>query len=334
MDNYNYVWFIRNSEDRNRYYFELEKKKNVRFIFKNQAFSSAFINMIFRLSFSIMVNRHLKMPWKQKLLDLIYNSIKFGNDKHIIFVFSQGWYDKAIIKWMKRKHPEIMSVLYCDDTIECFANEIPGMQPEMLGNEFDLVLCYNPGDVKKYGYTPTNVCLSKHIDLGNYFFKETDLSFIGQAKDRNTLLREIKDYLEGKCTTDFLLVGDADLNNGAIPVSEKYLDYKEYLSRECAANCILELVKGDTEGATLRCWEAVYYNKKLLTNWKGLFDFEFYDSRYMQFFEKPEDIDINFLTDRVAVNYQYYNQNSPELFLERIGTLIHMKEKIKKYGRK
>lgn len=322
MERYNFVWFIRNEEDKNRYYYELDLKKNVRFIYKSNAFSNNLLSKIFRFSFSVKVNKHFQIPWKSFLLNRIYRSINFENEKKLIFIFNQGWYDKTIIRWLRKKHPEIRTVFYCDDTIECFAKEIPDLKPEKLGDEFDLVLCYNPGDVKRYGYYQINACLSKHHDLKLSQNENADISFIGQAKDRDKLLYEIYDFLNGKCNMDFLLVGSTNAPNKNITVSDKYLTYREYLSRECSSNCILELVKGDTEGATLRCWEAVYYNKKIITNWKGIFDFQFYDSRYMRYFEKPEDIDIKFVTQRIPVDYGYQGQNSPTSFLTDIADKV------------
>lgn len=322
MKRINTVWFIRNDEDKNRYYYELDKNEEVRFVYKNHAFSRFFMSKVFRLSFSVKVNNWLKLPWKSFLLEMIYKTIRFEKNKPLVFVFNQGWYDKTIIKWLKKKHSEIITILYCDDTIECFAKEISDLRPEKLGDEFDYVLCYNIGDVKKYGYTLVNACISKHENLNDEQFEPSDLSFIGQAKDRDVLLQSISEYLDGKCEMDFLLIGSSSNGNENIKVTDRYLTYKEYLSRECAANCILELVKGDTEGATLRCWEAVYYNKKLLTNWKGIFEFPFYNPNHIQYFEKPEEIDIKFLTEKIPVEYNYQGQNSPELFLKNIADLI------------
>lgn len=67
---------------------------------------------------------------------------------------------------------------------------------------------------------------------------------------------------------------------------------------------------------TLRFWEAVIYNKKLYTNWAGAVNSPYYDSRFMRVFNNPDEIDYDFIKERIWVNYNYQGELSPVKYLE------------------
>ena len=93
------------------------------------------------------------------------------------------------------------------------------------------------------------------------------------------------------------------------------------LRKELEANCILEVLKGDAHSCTLRFWEAVMYNKKLYTNWKGVVNSPYYNPKYIKVFEKPDDIDLDFIRERLDVDYNYQGELSPIHLLNRIRQL-------------
>lgn len=323
MNNFNYIWFIRDIIEQSDYYGDLANQQNLRFVHKKNAFGSRLLSRIFNLSYSQKINNKFRLPWKKLLLDLLWKEICPDNSNQIIFIFHQGWHDLDILSWLEKKHCNIIKVLYFNDTVACYMKGNNRLIPENLGKQYDYVLSYNPGDVRKYGFIQTNVFTSKHnIYLINKPV-DYDLSFIGQAKDRLPVLKQIFNYLrENGCKCDFVVVGDVVKNEDGMVFTDKYIPYIDYILRECASNCILEILKDDTEGSTLRCWEAVYYNKKLLTNWKGVFQFPFYNPLYMRYFETIDDIDLDFLIEKIQVDYHYQDENSPMKLLEQIEFLI------------
>ena len=100
------------------------------------------------------------------------------------------------------------------------------------------------------------------------------------------------------------------------------MPYTEYLSNEINSNCILEILKEDTASPTFRCWEAVYYNKKLLTNWKGIRSFAYYNPGFMRYFENENDIDVSFILDKTKPDYGYKDENSPLSFVDNVKKLV------------
>lgn len=99
---------------------------------------------------------------------------------------------------------------------------------------------------------------------------------------------------------------------------DSWLPYEQVLEESLAANCILELVRPGQLGLTLRSYEVVCYNRKLLTNNKAILDFEFYDERFMRYFESVEDIDWDWVKEDVEVDYHYNNEFSPVHLIEDV----------------
>ena len=94
------------------------------------------------------------------------------------------------------------------------------------------------------------------------------------------------------------------------------MDRFEVLKTDVQSNCILEVLKGDAHSNTLRFWEAVLYNKKFYTNCKEIVKSPYYNPNYVKVFKNPEDIDLNFISERTKVNYGYKGDLSPITLLE------------------
>ena len=71
----------------------------------------------------------------------------------------------------------------------------------------------------------------------------------------------------------------------------EFIKYDVVLEETMKSNCILEMQLDVQSAATQRYYEAVCYNKKLLTNNKNVVNLPFYNPDYIHVFEKPEDID-------------------------------------------
>lgn len=308
--NSKFAFFIYDRNDEQRYYGDIRNRDDLCFIYKKNPFKSKFLNKFFGFSFSQKVNNHIWVFWKKIFFKKLLKIISFNKNEELIFLFHAGWYDKSFIKWLKKKYPLCKYVIYFDDTISCYESAIKQMNHETFKGELDLVLCYNEGDANKYGFKKCSAYFSKDEIIKSNPNSDCDLVFIGQPKDRQKLVEEIYRKVSSKCKCNFALV-NGEGNVEGIDYSSKGMSYKDYLQAEIDANCILEIIKGDTDSETLRCWEAVYYNKKLLTNWKGIFKFKYYDERYMKYFESASDLDVNFIKEKCEIDYRYKGDNSP-----------------------
>ena len=60
--------------------------------------------------------------------------------------------------------------------------------------------------------------------------------------------------------------------------SKDYIDYEDYLVYVSQSLAILDIVNENVDGLTLRCMEALFFSKKLITNNKAIKTYDFYNS--------------------------------------------------------
>ncbi len=94
-----------------------------------------------------------------------------------------------------------------------------------------------------------------------------------------------------------------------------HIPYSEVIRKTTSSLCILDLTKKDQAALTIRPYEAVVYNKKLLTNNESIKCFKYYDNKYMQYFKSVEEIDWDWIENPLTVDYGYEGDFSPTLLL-------------------
>lgn len=172
----------------------------------------------------------------------------------------------------------------------------------------------------------------------NYYskpkIKATDIDydcyFIGGLKgNRQKTIYELFNYIKskgGKPKFDLFCYSEEQVKEYnellGLKLLKTWLPYEEILKRTSSANCIIEILQDGQNCQSLRYFEAVVLNKKLLTNNKHIAELPFYDRRYMHYFEKVDDIDINWVKKQEKFDYQYNNEFSIRKFFEKIKDTI------------
>ena len=128
----------------------------------------------------------------------------------------------------------------------------------------------------------------------------------------------VEHYFHLRCSDSRIAEKLRNTDKAVTVYEDSWLSYEQVLQESLEAKCILEIVRPGQLGLTLRSYEAVCYNRKLLTNNKAILDFEFYDPRFMQYFEKVEDIDWDWVKEDIEVDYHYSGEFSPIHLLEDI----------------
>ncbi len=129
---------------------------------------------------------------------------------------------------------------------------------------------FDPSDAKEYGmlYTEQYYRFPEAITTSQGDNDEYDFFFCGVSKDRSKRLADLRQMLESKgFRCQFIVVENA---NERISY-EKYL---EYLSK---SRCVVDLMQEGQTGITRRPVEALFWNKKLLTENKHIASYDFYD---------------------------------------------------------
>lgn len=191
-------------------------------------------------------------------------------------------------------------------------------------NIFDVVYSIDEKDAKESGAIFWRTFYSKDKKYENIEVI-WDMYFCGNSKGRTPILSAIAAQTEQRqmqAKMDVICYEDTETlrKYESINVREvgNCLSYPEVLHRELQSSCILEIVQEGQTALTLRPYEAVVYNRKLLTNNKSIREFPYWNPEYMQYFEKVEDIDWDWVLEKKEVDYQYDGRYSPVHLLNDI----------------
>ena len=182
------------------------------------------------------------------------------------------------------------------------------------------IYTYDRVEAEKYGYRWYGLNYYSKQQFDESIVPEYDCYFVGGMKgNRDRLIIDSYKYLKKnsvnaryecmptKGTNRNLLeeCGIVWLNNG------RWQPYKEILRNVERTRCIIEILQEGQESQSIRYFESVCYNRKLLTNNPHIVDLPYYNDRYMKYFERLEDIDIDWLLDKELPAYNYKDSFSP-----------------------
>ena len=103
--------------------------------------------------------------------------------------------------------------------------------------------------------------------------------------------------------------------NIIIENEKDFVPYEDYLKLLVKTKTILDIVDGNQSGLTLRCMEALFFNKKLITNNLDIENYDFYNPKNVfilgkddmnnikQFIDSPYE-----LVDEKIVNYYDFDE--------------------------
>ena len=102
------------------------------------------------------------------------------------------------------------------------------------------------------------------------------------------------------------------------------LSYKEMLCRSKNAKCLLDINPKEAYGGyTSRFYEAIMYNRKLISDNPITNNSPFYNSKDIIYVTKPEDISDDYLKNIDSnVNYHYNGEFSPIRMIEKVDGLL------------
>lgn len=218
---------------------------------------------------SLLALRRLHFMWFPYFYSIWFSdslkSVDFNSiDKIIIF---DSFFSIYVANYLKRKY-------HITDVSVYYRNHID--KPTELKNAQAgvKIWSYDKDDCKKYALKYNSqfyfTSIVSNIEAEKI---EYDFFFIGQIKGRATIINEVRNQLEKRNFKLFFHV--IDETNKKSP-DYKYLDYKEVVNYIHKSRCVVDLVGNWQTGMTLRPLEALFYKKKLLTNFDKIESFDFY----------------------------------------------------------
>ena len=178
----------------------------------------------------------------------------------------------------------------------------------------------------RYGFEFTDRIYSR-VDIEKYTVTtdpKSDVYFVGLAKDRMEKIYDMFEMLSSaglKCDFTVIigkgLISDYQEKYPGIAFRTSRIPYSEILRRLAATKCILELCAEGQDGLTMRFYEAVFYNKLLITNNKTAKESALFDPVYMK-----TELDPNLIVESDLPDYQYHDEFSPVNLMEKIRKSI------------
>lgn len=270
------------------------------------------------------VNSRYELPYNNYWYQYadIFGIIPFCS--HLVLVDGcLNYVNVSELKKCKKINPNIQICLYLINSINASSPILKGLRKKMHLFEWDNIYTFDKVEAKDYGFTYAGfMYYSKHDIIPN-IQPCFDIHFVGGLKgNRTSLINSVYNTLcKSEAICDFNLMYSSDVPGTILEGANYYNGWKPYedmLQKLSNSNCVLEILQEGQHGTSLRYMEAVCYNKKFLTNNSAIKHYPLYNPRYMKIFSKPEDIDIDWIKERVDIDYYYQNEFSPIRFIDFI----------------
>lgn len=227
-----------------------------------------------------------------KKLELSLTSIFFGNWKkkielYDVFILFDRGFNKTVTRYIRKKNKNAKIILW-------LWNPVSSRQKYfMTDKNIDEIWTYDKNDSITYNINFNTQFYNKEFlvktkKTNNYKY---DIMFIGNDKGRKEIIE--------KYTTIFL---NYNLKT-YIKIIERLSDnikYDNYLNYLSETKVVFEIVKEDVSGLTLRALEALFFEKKLITNNRFIENYDFYNPNNIFILGKD---DINSLEEFINSDY-------------------------------
>lgn len=322
------------SKDKTNLFEDFKKLENMQYLpAKRKQIKNKMLKTFRKIHLSDKINHILKLPFKSIWYDL--SKINLNNkDNYVILMLPSLFFDydiSVIRKWGKRKNVKLVLILL--DTVG--VNTPVGRIIDKIYQDkmWDYIFTYDLEDAKKYQFIYLNEHYYSKPNLEQKDKTDYDAYFFGALKPGRTeeLIRLYETFEKNDVHARF----DVVKNNGhEIQYESKnftLLDvrqpYHDILKKTIHTNCIVEFLQKSQQAQSLRYFEAVIFNKKLLTTNQNIKNLSFYDERYMKIFEKFEEIDFEWVKRKEEIDYHYKDEFSPLYMIKKIEELEEIKEK-------
>ncbi len=281
-----------------------------------------FIYLFYRIHHSSSLNKLINLPFKRIWFDFYFKN-KFTNEDPICFIFfgRNLMLEKyGYIEFLKKKYPNSKYVCFFQDLVRTHENiNVPEIK-----KIFDLVISYDSGDAKKYNINYHPTVYSKFLVEHNDEIQKSDVYFLGAAKNRLPKIVLIYQFLQRKGLKCEFYLTDVNPNDQLHYEGIHYISnmtYKENLQHILKTECVLEVMQENASGYTMRTWEAIMYDRKLLTDNTAIKKSSFYNSSNIFDFENINDLrrsQLFFENFSRKVDHQYKESISPSKLFEFI----------------
>lgn len=316
--NYNFVFFQVPHDYYKISMNDVFSLSNVKYYDNYPYFGGKFLRFLHKVHFSGKILPIISLPFK-KIWNPYYFENTFADDKPICFIFTGAtaiWAKSGLISYLKSKYNKSRFVCFYQDIIESYKF----ITLYEIKHYFDIVMSYNKTDAEKYGllYHPTQY---SSIEIPkNDFIPYSDVYFLGAAKNRFESIIKAFEYFKANGLKCDFYVTDVPRKERKYTNEIKYIKHMSYienLQHIDKTKAILELMQEKSTGFTLRMWEAITYEKLLITNNKAVEKLKDNSNGFVVL-NNPNNNWQDLLNLRVKYDSSWEKQMSVKHFLEFI----------------
>ncbi|MDO4690973.1 MAG: hypothetical protein Q4A58_06745 [Fusobacterium sp.] len=242
------------------------------------------------------------------------------------FVISRE-FSKNFIRELKDRMPNIKTILFIWDKLDYspYKNNY---------DAFDYIFSFDKKDCEKYGFKfrASYFIDSFREDLIEYTKRKYDLYYIGQLREKKRLiyLEKIYKNLKNKNLNLFIKIYN-DLKDKSIIITKKLelnkkISYIENMNKIKNSRVIIDISYKEQKGLTLRCFEALATQTKIITDNVDIVNYDFYNSNNIFILKSIEDIKnipFHFFKEKYhKIDEDIINKYSVDGFLEEIFNYV------------
>lgn len=268
----------------------------------------------------------IKIPFRKLWFKGYFSETIKSGDK-FVFVFTYPWYpifQNGFINYLKKNYPGCKCVLFLSD-INC-ASKLNIAEEK---KRFDHIMVFERNFAKENNIEYYPLVYSDFRDKVKAEEKNIDLLFIGWAKGRYKLLKQIYDRLtkQGVNCQFYLTKLDEPVPSDSGIHTADWVPYSEYTELLKKAKCLLDIVPPNTDCNTLRVNEAMSYKCKILTNNSLIVKEEYFDPKSISVYSEPSQINIDFLLEGYTnPDYDgYIKKLGPEALVQHLEKTLFEK---------
>lgn len=274
-------------------------------IFVCDGISNHLLDKISRLHNSSKLNKYIEFPLKSIWFPLYTASKKFQTKKKQYAIFAEAnnlSFSGKYLRYLRKKYPYL--VLIFNFSNPCGEDNL--LRLRKVEQYYDHIITFNKADSEQYGYELLPINGYSHMDVPDVAIPESDVFFIGKDKGRLPILLEIHDRLtELGLRGDFWVVNvnESDIVPREGIVYNQRMSYMEVLQRVNKTKCVLELLEGNNDYASLRTTEALTYYKKLITMSPCIQNSPHYSPSQMLYIQSASEITKEFFESPIQNHY-------------------------------
>lgn len=299
---------------------DLDSAENVETVVIRKKENASKINTVIRkIHTSWTINKRVHIPFQ----GIWYTKPVFDlkDEKNYCIIFIDIAINHINTKKLKElcNKPNVRCVLVCINSVDASSIGMIQIRKKIFQIPWHDVYTFDPGDMEKYSFKSIRNCYYSYHKIISDEIK-SDVFFVGGLKgNREQFIFDLYKFLRDQGVSCCFWISarkEEMLHNPPYQNLINYYTggwkpYADILKKDMEANVIIELLQDNQEGPSLRYYEAVCYNKKLITTNKRAVDLPYYNPKFIKIIEKPEDIDIDWVRKRDVVDYGYKNDFSP-----------------------